>query len=189
MGVTLYLAAAGLAVAVMAFIAAIPPVLQWWFGAPNITIAFVSGGEMRFDSKEHYERLACHLQNQPIRRGPLRWLRVRRTSAENIRVHCAINSADGYQLVYSPSGRIFEGGTDRWAVLPSSDVPVWLGIVEANGQDGLVRPFGTSLGRPEEPPMPAGTYTFSVTVTAERLTSKADARFRVTTERPFLEWL
>ena len=180
----------GLVVAVVAVLVAVPPVLQMFLGAPKITIGFASGGSKSFTDGTEYLTLGCHIQNQPIRNRILtRWLRLRRASAEGIRVHCDIRSGWGYRLVYSPSGKIFEGGSDRWAVLPPSDVPVRLGVVEASLQDRLVRPFGTSMNHANEQAMDEGEYSFSISVSAQGAYSRRCAHFRVKGQEPFIEWV
>lgn len=170
-------------VSAAAVVMAAQPFAQAIWGRPKITFAFTR----RFNS--NFRELRCFVFNEPIDRGLLRLLRVRREAANGIMSGFDIQRKDGefVAALRVPTERFYQA-EKTWATLPAFTHPAQIVLVRMSSADGQVR-----LGdwTTEETPrgLQPGEYDVEVWVHTEgkRYSDKND--FLVMADGPYVDWI
>ena len=134
------------AIGVVAFVMAVQPFVQMIWGAPKIVVAF---GE---DTVGEIKMLHCHIANFPVKGKLLRFLKVRRSVAEDVWAPFEILEHQTGEKVFDavPVINTFTGTAAQRVTLPSSTVGGTFGVANITVQGqvyaGLERTTELAVG-------------------------------------------
>jgi hypothetical protein len=164
----------------VALIMAIPPLIQMKWGAPKIHLSF------EIDEEVEFRYLVCEIYNEPITRGILYHLGVRREIANDVRAEFEVFDANTNKLIcpISISDIKTQAGVSAERIsLPASILPASFVIAfAAKGFPGV--------GCANEPStyLPIGYYKAKIGILSSNTIYKTERVFRVIDKYPFVYW-
>jgi hypothetical protein len=171
---------------VVAIFALVLYVLQMIWGRPKIVLDF------DVSEFEGARLLECEIHNEPIARGLLRMLRIRRMVAEDIMAYFSIKEQGSNRVVFSgdvPHIYAYTGVKSQRISLAASPFPAIFGIVEVDYGSGVVKVFDEKLKFDEEVTLERGAYYTDIKVAADGEHIRAKRNFEVSDKHPFAYWI
>ena len=164
------------------------PFLQEVFGQPKLTLSFNYAEVIVPKVSQEDMILQCEVRNDPIVKGILRLLGVRRLTVEDLIAELIITDAHSGVMIFSavPMINTFTGIRSQRTVLPASDIPGTFGVAYFPKETGPVYP-GLSG---DDPILEAGTYKVAVSLKAAGLSILTKtALFTVQQRKPYAYWV
>ena len=170
---------AGISLAVTALVVAIVNLPIW--GSPKIDISF------RDNRRNDHRTLECEIYNEPISRGILNLLHIRRAPAIDVIGGFGIFKSPSQERVFyeHPKINLFTGSAAIRVSIPASYLGAFF-IIVAVDENGM------TFAMPNEgkrQPIPTGLYNAEVRITADGQEIRKAKNFVIQSDPPYAYWV